>query len=85
VNKNANGDGGMNVHTIKLNSPKKKPMNDPAIVPSSIAVIMTGKCARVATIGPIGIEPRGVNANIAWIASNIANCTRNIIFFLFDF
>ena len=42
-----------------------------------MAAMMTGTCASVATSGPTGSEPSGVNATIASMESNTANCTRN--------
>ena len=71
------GDGGINVQTIKLNSPAKKPIKVPALGPKSCAVMMTGIIPRVATIGPnAGSAPRGVKQNIIKIASRAENCVR---------
>ena len=68
------GAGGVNVHTIKLNRPVIAPMSVPALVPSSMEVIITGIIASVATIGPIaGSEPNGVKQNTASIAAKSAN------------
>jgi ABC-type Zn2+ transport system substrate-binding protein/surface adhesin len=74
------GLGGVKVHTQKLNRPKKNPIAVPARVPNIIAVMMTGTALRVATIGPIGSEPRGVKQTIASIASSIANCVKKTVF-----
>ena len=69
----------MNVQTRKLNSPATNPSAEPNPVPSEMAAMMTGTCASVATSGPIGNEPSGVNATIASIATKTENCTRDKI------
>ena len=71
------GFGGKNVQTIKLNKPAMKPIAVPAPGPSRMAAIMTGNMASVATIGPIGMLPRGVKQTMASSARSIANCARN--------
>ena len=75
VKTNAVGPGEMKVHTIKLNNPAKNPIAAPAPTPSKIPVRITGIIANVATIGPIGIEPKGVKHMMTSSASKMENCT----------
>jgi len=83
--KATSGFGGINVHTRKLNSPAKAPISEPAPVPMTMAVMITGIMPSVATTGPIaGSEPSGVKHTTASMASIMANWAIRIVFPLMD-
>ncbi len=83
VNKNAVGNAGIkNVQYMKLNVAIINPIVAPAFNPNVKDAIITGIKARVATIGPMGMEPSGVKQNMNSMAARKHNFN---IYFNFSF
>lgn len=83
VNKNALGLAGIiKVHTIKLKMAIINPISIPIFFPKVKDAMITGIMARVATIGPIGIEPSGVKQKITSITTKKHTLSVNFKFFI---